>query len=141
MNSERYFTALKVSSSGSGSYYTTSTSVVAVTNLTVTTDTPGRPVWVGLQADGSNPSFIGAENASTDIQCYYYFYRDATLVGEGQWFRTFVSNPTRLRMPSSSLWVIDNPAAGHYVYTLKVNVAAASTTLYVYYAKLAVLQL
>lgn len=50
-------------SASSGSFSTTSTSFVPVTNLSVTITTTGRPIMIMVQNDGSGSGYIGAESS------------------------------------------------------------------------------
>ena len=119
---------------------TTSGSWVAVTNLSVTLTSTGRPVVVMLVAntDETDPSFFGADvntNTSTDVAGgLYHFLRGSTEIGAGQ-VRTNVCDTSALfsyygliRVPVSGCFTITVPAAGSYTYSCEIRSIATNTT-------------
>ena len=112
-------------SSSSGTFSTTSTTAVDVTNLSVSITTTGRAVWVGLIQDGGSTSSSIAVGATTysAAGCTIEIYRGATRVAhysttlQGSSASTFA-----ISIPSSSIWTIDTPSAGTYTYKVTAQV-------------------
>ena len=134
-------------SASSGTFQTTSTSQVDITNLSITITTSGRPVFIGLIADGSGTAnnFIAAENATSSniMRANFFFYRGSTQLSEYQVQRRENVTTTGyfLAIPSSSLNIIDFPSAGTYTYKLRGSVTDASGRLWCYYSKLVAYEL
>lgn len=104
---------------------TSTTTPTAVTGLSCTITTSGRPVMVRLQSkddigssDYSCVSTIALTNDPT-----LNFYRDSTNIS-AQVLAPYVSNEEFI-LPSSSFFTIDAPAAGTYVYTVRLATASA----------------
>lgn len=102
---------------------TTSSSPVAVTNLSCTITTTGRPVIVGIMPDSTtSPAYFNllVNSATVDHYGQVTIKRGSTEIAPF----TFgdISSPTiRLRVPAS-LTVIDLPGvAGTYTYTVTIN--------------------
>jgi len=97
-------------SASCGSASGTSASFTNIGNQTVTITTTGRPVWVGLQADGgSTAASIGGASTTTAIR----FQRDSTAIS--------VQYAVSGQVPASAFWHIDTPAAGTYTYTAQAQ--------------------
>lgn len=115
-------------SSSSGTFTSSSTSLVAVTNLTVTITTSGRPVMLLVQSDGSgNNAVFGASNSTaTSWTWVYTLNRGATEIA-----RVLCGNyPTVNQSTFSGLpHMLDTPTAGTYTYTVKVGLSTANTTI------------
>lgn len=107
----------------SGNYTASGVGTIpAITNLSVTITTTGRPVWVGLLSDGSgNASYV-------DLALYILFKRGATEVA-----RQGIGSGTGI--PTSGYHHIDPVAAGTYTYTASVAIDGANVAV-VNYAKL-----
>ena len=103
-------------SSSSGTFSTSNSSDTDVTNLSVTITTTGRPVFVGLIADGST-SAQSLISSNSSAVCTIKIFRGATAIALYR-----LNNNTHI--PSSALSHVDIVSAGTYVY--KVT-AAAST--------------
>jgi len=115
-------------SPGCGSFNTTSGTPVAVTNLSVTIVTTGRPVFVGLVSDGAfaGGSFVGTSPNSaaqvgitrnaTDISLYGVFAGTPGTSG------SFVS------LPSTVINYVDVVAAGTYTYQVMLQVGGSAPT-------------
>jgi len=95
-------------SSSSGTYSTTSTSVVAVTNLTLSITTTGRPVMLMLISDVGVSSFVISYLGST-----FYFYRGSTELSQNS------MDATDLMLPAGCFAFVDIVAAGTYTYTFR----------------------
>ena len=119
-------------SSSSGSFNTSSTSYVDVTNLSVSITTTGRPVFVGLIPDGTaddgSESRIAIDTlvdggsfacklvrGSTDIASF-----SASLGAEAM----SGVNESQLAVPVGSLFTIEAPAAGTYTYKAQTRVSS-----------------
>lgn len=129
-------------SSSTTTFSTASTSYVDVTNATVTITTTGRPVMIGLTADGStNDSFLMAISSNTgtalpDIN--FKLLEGSTTIGVYQLRSTayaFVSGGNTM-WPVSSIVHFYVPAAGTYTYKLQAKGNNAVSSAYVSYAKL-----
>lgn len=112
-------------SSSSGSFSTTSTTFVDVTNLTVTITTTGRPVWVGLQPDGdtSDNAGIGCTVASGTSIASFQILRGGSVIS-----RAYVAADGLFGFsPPGSLWLIDVPTAGTYTYKVQTKTDTGSS--------------
>lgn len=117
-------------SSSSGTFSSSSTTFIDVTNLTVTITTSGRPVCVGLMADGltTSPDYSAIQVATppaTDISFDLMILRGASEVTHlkiGQTGILFV-------MPPSIVHVLDVVAAGTYTYKIQVKANVASESM------------
>lgn len=105
-------------SSSSGTFSTTSASLVIVTNLQVGLTTTGRPVVVELMGDiggggggGGGAGFIGVGTSTT---CAFEIFSGTNAIGI-QLLSVTGS------FPSGSLRAIDYPAAGNQIYSVKVE--------------------
>lgn len=145
--SDSRFTKYKLSSSSS-TFTTTSTSFVDVTNLSLSFKTTGRPVIVGLVADGSSgasQSYIGGSaTAVTTAGVRLKILRDAVVVAEVEQQVAAALNAAPYLWtysPPSSLWGIDVPSAGTYTYKVQALVINSSITGSVIRSKLAIYEL
>lgn len=120
-------------SSSSGNFTTTSASLTAVTNLTCTITTSGRPVMVMLTPDGT---LDGSEIDTNNSLCICEFRRDSTTIGsfelQGTTGQVWVGPP--------SVSVVDVVAAGTYTYVLRAS-ASPGSTVGVRYCRLVVFEL
>jgi hypothetical protein len=111
-------------SSASGTFTTTNTSFTAVTNLSISITTVGRPVFLSMIADVANPAAV--YGTSTD---------EHTLIlkrGSTEVARWGVNNS---RVAPGGFMFIDQPAAGTYTYTIEAK-APAAQTISVFHCKL-----
>lgn len=109
-------------SASCGSFSTTSSSSVAVTNLSVTITTSGRPVQLMIISDGLGSSARwGVSNfGSSSVSGVYSYVRGTTVIGQytcqasgsGTVSSDFIA-------PAQTL---DAVAAGTYTYTVRVNI-------------------
>ncbi len=116
-------------SSSSGSFHTSSTTFVDVTNLTVTITTTGRPVRVELQTvpgSTTDSGYITFFSGSTTMAVSVKVLRGATSVG--QYFMRF---PAGGDSAYSVGWIsyLDTPAAGTYTYKAQMKVDANDATM------------
>ena len=118
-------------SSSCGAYTTTSNTLTAVTNLSVTITTLGGPVLLKLQPDGSANGgwMIGPTGFNGQVS----FFRGVTQLS----YDYFINSAEASFL--GAVCFVDTPAAGTYTYTLQVSVAGG--TMDIYYAKLVALEL
>lgn len=120
-------------SSGSGSFSTSSGAYTAVTNMSVTLTTTGRPVFIGMIPDGaftqSGVSITQTSASSFTATGSQEFLRGATVTGVHQVNSSLNASNTGggYGLPCSSLSTIDFPAAGTYTYSAKVALTSGSS--------------
>lgn len=110
-------------SASSGAFATSSSSFVAVTNLSSTITTSGRPVWVGLVPDGSttNASYIGNTGSSTNTQASFRFKRDGTIIAASTILLQASGSTTPfIKIPAGAWSAFDVVSAGSHTYTFEV---------------------
>lgn len=106
------------------------TSYVAVSGLSASITTTGRPVYVGLQAGTDvNANVIYSNGGGSDsAYIYVQFKRDGTVVAMmNQYIAVGGASGTtgaRVGIPPSAYHLIDTPSAGSYVYTVEYKTAA-----------------
>ena len=133
-------------SSSSSTFTTSSATAVDITNLTVTITTTGRPVFVGLVAEGltggGNYSFIGFASTGGDTASgEYLLLRDATQVSRIYLRNTVNAATTVIHYhPPAALHIIDVVAAGTYTYKAQALLTAGNTC-YAYNCKLVAYEL
>lgn len=116
-------------SSSCGSFSTTSGSLVAVTNLSVTITTTGRLVFVGLIPDGTtNGGVLIAQNTGTgeDAEIQLAIFRGVTQIAASA-VNSFVNvsnSRPQCFVPSGSLFTYDAVAAGTYTYSIQIAAGA-----------------
>lgn len=118
-------------SSSCGSLYTVQTSYAAVTNLSVTITTTGRPVYLGIIDDGSGNESGMYVNASRSARLR--FMRDSTALGNSRWGNGANTSSTVWAL---DYWHIDVPAAGTYTYTLQAICTGSAGDAGIWYKKL-----
>lgn len=125
-------------SPSSGSFASTSTSPVDVTGLSVTITTTGRPVMIGLIADGGGTttqlSTVNFGNLQPSGQ--FLILSGSTVIASYVMNTTTWGTTETLLVPASSVSYIDAPAAGTYTYKAQVVVVSASTSFDVINCKL-----
>lgn len=112
------------------SFSTSSTSLIDVTNLTVTITTTGRPVMLFLQSTSSSSYLTSSSSDSSDAFSIIAFCRG------GSDFRNFAfgasSAPISIFTPSSAFRVMDlavNANPGTYTYNIQAEVVGTSKTV------------
>lgn len=121
--------------SSTGTYSTSSTSYTAVTNVSATITTRGRPVFLTLiSADGdplaSNACSIGATTTGGGSYAIEYVWKRGS-TGIGHYVQSFDPNVSSrtLFIPCTSVLHFDVVAAGTYTYTLEVKTNGATTNI------------
>src|ERR1700677_4809844 len=122
-------------SSSSGNFTTTSATFAAVTNLSVTLTTAGRPVMITLVPDGtSNVSVLGC-SSGTGVVVTYGIFNGVTNIGQGSFGTT--GTTVASYAPGSSCAAIDTSVAGTYTWTFQVLIAGGNTANVQYFKLLA----
>lgn len=120
-------------SSSSGTFTTTSTTYVAVTNLSVTITTNGRPVMLMVQADGTaNILTIGSNSdgiTGIGSRIWFSFVRGTTRLGEQYiWQNDYLTGVAQTgRNYSAPCSLLDAVAAGTYTYTVEIKTSTNQT--------------
>lgn len=132
-------------SSSSSNFSTTSTSLTDVTNLSVSITTTGRPVFVGVQSDGTGvESYWGsvATDSVTYVAARAAIIRGSTEVARAELATTDGTSSASLTVtgPPGSLWCIDAPSAGTYTYKVRI-LAGTNNSARMYYSKLVAYEL
>ncbi len=116
-------------SSSSGTFTSTSSALTAVTNLSVTITTSGRPVMLMLQSAGAagQASMGKYESGSGDCGFEYAFYRGGSPLA--LYFATGQSGPdAALQTPSGNCAMyLDVVAAGTYTYAFYMGTSGTGT--------------
>ena len=120
-----------VSTSDSGEYSTASSTYVAVTNLTASITTTGRPVEIKLIADtGATASGIGVTVSSgSELSMFSQFKRGSTSLGITSTKLVVTGNgavPLTMNHPPSAYHTEDAPVAGTYTYTFEVKLTTGT---------------
>lgn len=124
----------------SGTFSHSTSTVTAVTNLSTSFTTNGRPVMMFLQPDGSIASSgVGTGNASTNVESKIYFYRDGAEIAEFNVTTYNTSTSFSIFFPPGGYVYIDEPSAGTYTYD--VRVAATLQTIQMLRLKFVVVEL
>ena len=117
--------------SSPATFSTTSTTMVDVTNLTVTITTTGRPVFIGLINDGTNTgaSFIGASAAASNIENVTISINKngSELIRQVYDIQAGSSTITLINYPVSTFSHIDTPSIGTYTYKIQMLSSNANT--------------
>jgi hypothetical protein len=122
-------------SSSCGTFTNTGTSVVDVTNLTVTITTLGRPVMLQLIADGT--AFVSGspnncfELIGSNAQAYVIFNKDGSEIAS----YNIEAGSTSI-WPGSAFSMVDFPAAGTYTYKLQIKPDDGASSMSVFNLKL-----
>lgn len=127
----------------SGAFFTTSTTFVDVTNLSVTLTTSGRPVMVFLaSADSANSSLIGTSIAGASTQAEFAILRDGSILGRAT-VAAFAGGVTSVtnQAPPGSLSYLDTPVSGTYTYKVQARNVTSGGTAFVYRSRLVVYEL
>lgn len=110
----------------SGSFSTTSTSFVNITNLSGSLSVYHRPVILTLMQDRSttNAAYISTDTDAT--VCEIRLLRDGSQIGSWQILLGGGNGGTGIKIPPSSVQFLDDPGFGTYTYTLQAKVAVSS---------------
>jgi hypothetical protein len=121
-------------SSSCGTFTTSSGSAVAVTNLSVAITTTGRPVFIGMMADGSGGNSVVnvSQNAATSVVGTVYIIRGSTNLSVSTVAVQGASGNLVAVQPSSAFSYIDVPSAGTYTYSIKIQSGNSSTTMAIF---------
>lgn len=116
-------------------YSTSSTSYQTVTNATLSIETTGRPVFIGLQSfDGAGAGKIRMESSDaneTTLSIVLSIRRDASSIYETQ--MTLVgSQISRGDVPCGCVFFVDEPSAATYTYDVQIKGSASVGTPTVY---------
>lgn len=111
-------------SSSSGSFVTTSSSYVDVTNLTATITTTGRPVMLMMQSAGAGSNGqIGLTRGSSSATGDVIYVRDGTEIATHRILLDAVgASAIQIQYPASSFQFVDVVAAGTYTYKVQARV-------------------
>lgn len=114
-------------SSSSGYFITSSTSFTDVTNLSVTLTTTGRPIVLGLVADGSTgiPCRIISNSSTSQIA----ILQDSTIISLNQIDDT-------IETACGIIWHFYVPSAGTYTFKVQAKKTVPGGTIQFYSAKL-----
>lgn len=125
-------------SSSSGSYSLTGTTQTAVTNLSVSITTNGRPVFVGLIPDGSDIASIQAYESTDSPLSFVIIKRGSTEIAKSsiRMAADRTGGSSRIGVPVGTIYTVDAPAAGTYTYTIEVAGNGSNDTIEVNNAKL-----
>jgi len=111
-------------SSSSGSFTTVSATFVAVTNLSVTLTTTGRPVNLLITSDGTtSDSAFGSTGAAGVGQARIQILRGSTEVYLGKQ----TSQSTGFLGSPTAIVALDPVAAGTYTYSVQIAVTAGTS--------------
>jgi len=121
-----------------GSFTTTSSTYVDVTNLSVQLETTGKPVELKLINNGSGRASFGIQ-ADFDVftigTAYFAFRNASTVIAEYEMSFSATQNLDGLtfKLPASALSHIDAAAAGTYTYFLQAKLVSGTggATVYV----------
>jgi hypothetical protein len=121
-------------SSSSGLFTTTSTTFVAVTNLSVTITTSGRPVVLMLIGDGSggNASVIYAQSSgSAGLGAFVAIERNSSIITYQGLTQNLSSggNLFSIETPVSSIAHLDPVSAGTYTYAVYLRAQSSSPAI------------
>lgn len=115
-----------------GNFATNNTSATDVTNLTITITTSGRPVYVGLQPDGT--AAVGElliTSTSDTVSAVAVLVRAATTIHKSHLTAIIGGGNTinNISVPPGAVWTIDAVAAGTYTYKVQTLIDDSSGTV------------
>jgi hypothetical protein len=129
-------------SSSSGAYSTASTSLTAVTNLSVTITTTGRPLFLGLVHDGTSNSgefaFTGSSGTGSGL---YEFYDSGNSTAVVHMNPQGAGGTGVFTCELTPPWHVFVPTAGTYTYTFRVAKTGSTSTVTCAYMKLVAYEL
>jgi hypothetical protein len=116
-------------SSSSGVFTTSSSSLVDVTNLSVSLTTTGRPVMLLLIDDGTG-GYVQFDRSTAAVEpgVVIAFLRAGVAISTQTYRVSLASSYTNeLQMPPSIFQFFDVPAAGTYTYKVQAKITSATT--------------
>lgn len=124
----------QVSSSSGNAQYSSATEQ-AVTNLSGTLTTTGRPVWVGLQGAGgtSAPGQVHYRNngvGATGNSAIISFRRASATINQAMVTARDITNSSSdvaLSLPCSAFWFLDTPSSGANSYEVYGRIATGDS--------------
>lgn len=122
----------QVSTTSTGVFSTSGSTFVDVTNCTLSITTTGRPVFIGLQHDGT--ANTGNVECGTSTAGRLKLLRDATTVA------IWGVEGSGVQWPPGAFWHIDVPAAGTYTYKVQLSMTTGAS-IEVDYVKLVAYEL
>lgn len=117
-------------STSSGTFSTASTSLVDVTNLSVSITTTGRPVFIGLISDGvgSTGYVVSDTTSGTGTSSNFCILRGAAVIStHSVGLNGAAATRHAAFVPPGGVWTIDVPAAGTYTYKVQAKCISADT--------------
>lgn len=121
----------QIASSDSGTFNSTNTSYIDVTNATVTITTTGRPVFIFCQSSGSL-SYIGVSSTTVNNtpDGSFKIVRDSTDIAEIRYLGAASSFTTNFLLPPGAIMHLDTPSAGTYTYKLQAKSSASTDRVF-----------
>lgn len=121
-------------SAGSGSFTTTSTTPVQITNFALSQITSGNPVMVTMfSTTTAGSGSIGIGHATGPCSAVITLTRNGAAIGV---YQLDTSGPS-LFIPSSSVVFYDNIlSAGSYTYALEMNITTTGTTAFCFNSRM-----
>lgn len=126
-------------SSSTGSLTTNATSFTAMSNLTLTITTSGRPVMLMMIPDGTTGSTVSGVAEINGFTCYIAWFRGATQLGQSLVQTTTPSGTVYL--PPGVFSYLDTPTAGTYTYVIKAKCSSSSASLVFQFVKITAYEL
>lgn len=122
--------SVAVSSTGSNDPGVTftpgSTAEIKVPGLTVSLNTTGRPMVVGLLPGSQGTGSFLRQVSSSGSALYLYIRRDGSLIANHVLANLAPGGGTQILIPPSAATTIDLPPAGSHTYTIGVSVGSSS---------------
>lgn len=118
-------------SAGSGSYSTTSTSYVDVTNLSVTITTSGRPVVIQLMPSSTSPGYLSTSASSGHvIDMDVQFSRNGTPIKAFSLYFNGGFGAPIVRYAPGGIFAVYPESAGTYTFTVQTRTVANNTAIF-----------
>lgn len=125
-------------SSSCGSFGTSSTGFVAVTNLSISFTCTGRPVFLALVGDGTgSSSTFEADAAGNQSSATVSLRRAGVSIAQyDAGMATSVASTAAISVPGTCIQTIDFPGAGTFTYDVQIKTNIASNTTFLRNVKL-----